>query len=413
MMEGIRFFVSFSSHDLKYVREIMSALKGQGIDFWNYADLIQGIELGEKIDDRLMSEINDCTHLLVIISRNSMDPQIGRFCRFELQYANSRKSRNEMHFIPVLINLPGNLKLEPPYDVFEVDYCQEVDDTPESIVKFTVKVCKLIGKQYIPPIEAHQNLPFWKLFRKEVEDIAHSNKEHVDLMMILGEFNEYYLKADMQKALFLITYFLQSCAYKVPSYQPFYPVIVKAVCETELGKYDDAMNSYKEAKRIHPYNQDVIGGIGTVFFKTGHYQMAAGCFEEIIRNEKNEDVTNARINLIISKLAMGQAISGEDAVFLFKVDISAYSIDLKTAILNARGICLITDKDYPFLESLCKKIIQDNMHDTITIRLLQISFLNRGLVKEAKEVIRSAIKEAEGNSRLDKDALSSYWEDCF
>ena len=29
------------------------------------------------------------------------------------------------------------------------------------------------------------------------------------------------------------------------------------------------MISYEEAKAIHPENQDVVGGIGTVFFKVG------------------------------------------------------------------------------------------------------------------------------------------------
>ena len=408
MDRGTRFFVSFSSRDLKYVREIMAALEGQHLQVWNYSDIIQSIELGENINDRLISEMDACTDMVVVISKNSMDSQIGRFCRFEMEYVRNRISQNAPQLIPVLIDSHDKVKLEPPYDVFEKDFCQELDETPESIVRFTVKVCKLIDKLYIPPIEAHPSLPFWKLFRKEVEDMAHSNKEHVDLMMILGEFNEYYKKAEMPWAHFLISYFIMSCAYKVRSYNSFYPRIVKAVCETELGMYSEAMKSYEEAKNIHPENQDVIGGIGTVFFKTGQYQKAADSFEQIINNTNNEDVTNAKINLIITNLAMGKEISGSEAGFLSHLDISGYSSDLKTAILNARGIYFRVKKDYASLEKLCREIMSAGLHDTVTVQLLQLSYLNRGMTKDAEEVIRIAIKEADVNPGLDKTVLTNY-----
>lgn len=408
MNSGTRFFVSFSSRDLKFVREIMAALQGQGLDFWNYADIIQGIELGEKIDDRLIREIDRCSHMILVISENAMDPQIGRFCRHEMMYALEKNSLTTIHLIPVLLESHQNLQLEAPYDVFERTLCQKLDEKPESIVKFAVNICKIIGKLYLPPIEAHPSLPFWKLFRKEVEDMAHSNKEHVDLMMILGEFNEYYRKREMSWAHFLISYFIMSCAYNVRSYKPFYPLIVRAVCETELGMYDQAMKSYEEAKTINPHNQDAIGGIGTIFFRTGQYQKAADCFEQIINNHPDEDVTNASINLLITRLAMNEEISGTEADLLFNIDISGYPNDLKTAIMNARGVVLLkANKHFP-LEKLCQEIIHDDLHDTITIRMLQLSFLHRGLIKEAEEVVRNAIKEAEINSRLDKKTLMGF-----
>ena len=379
MGQDMRFFVSFSSRDLKYVREIMAALKGQEIDFWNYTDIIQSIEIGETINDRLIRELETCTHMIVVISEHSMDPETGHFCRFEMEYARSRKNHKMPVFIPVVIGLQGKPKLEYPYDEFEKEFCQELDHTPESIVRLTVKICNLIGKDYIPLIEAHPNLPFWKFFRKEVEDLAHSSKEHIDLMMVLGEFNEYYKMAGMHRALFLISYFLQSCKYKLISYEPFYPLIAKAVCETELGKYEEALASYEQAGLIHPDDQDVIGGIGTVFFRKGEYQKAEACFEKIIQDPDNREVTNARINLAICKLAMNKPISPSEAEFLFQVDISGYPADLKTAILNARGIYLLTEKKYDALEQLCLEIKKDNLDDNITRRLLQLSYLHRGM----------------------------------
>lgn len=377
MGQEIRFFVSFSSRDLKYVREIMAALKGQEFDFWNYSDIIQSIEIGETINDRLIRELETCTHMIVVISEHSMDPETGHFCRFEMEYARSRKTNGIPRFIPVLIGMHGKTKLEYPYDEFEKEFCQELNETLESIVRLTVKICQLAGKIYIPPIEAHPNLPFWKFFRKEVEDLAHSNKDHIDLMMILGEFNEYYKMAGMQRALFLINYFLLTYEYKQIPYKPFYPLIARAVCETELGMMDEAMASYNKAGLIHPDDQDVIGGIGTVYFKKGEYLKAESCFEKIVQNPMNSDVSNARINLAICRLAMNKPISPMEAEFLLQVDISKYPVDLKTAILNARCIFLLTVKKYEELELLCKKIIEEGLQDQVTLHLLKLSYLYR------------------------------------
>jgi tetratricopeptide (TPR) repeat protein len=420
MEHPIRFFVSFSSHDLKYVREIMAALKGQNINFWDYSDIIQSIEAGKSIDERLIKEIDICTHIIVVISQNSTDSKKGRFCRFELEYAQKRSGPHDLQIIPVLIDSINLHKLKSPYNTFENAFYLKLNETPEAIVNFTVKICHLIGKDYIPPIIAHPNLPFWKLFRKEIEEMDHSNSDHVAIMIILGEFNEHYhnaqkltleeRKVKMQRVLFLITYFLMTCEYNVTKYKPFYPWIVKAVCETDLGLIDEAMKSYEKAKTIHPKNQDVIGGIGTLFFKTRQYQKAAECFEEIIRIFPKEETTNAQINLIITKQSMEVQLTSDEEKFLFNVSIEPYSDDLKTAILNARAVQYRIKRDYASLENSCKAIIEKNLHDNITIRLLQLSYLNRGMNHEAKQVIIKALKESEKNTRLNKSILQKFGE---
>lgn len=430
----MRFFVSFSSRDLKYVREIMAALKGQNIDFWDYSAIAESIEVGTNIDQRLIQQIDICTHMIVVISKNSMNAHIGRFCRFELEYALNKSGKPVPYFIPVIVesqdekksqgliakilnrlispfaNPNQKLILKPPYDIFEKNFRLELDESPESVVKFTVKICQTIDKVYIPPIDAHANLPFWKLFREEVEELAHTIHVHVEVMMILGEFNEYYKKAEMQMALKKINFFIDTCYNRVPGYQPFYPLIVKAVCETELKMYDEAMKSYEKAKSIHPKNQNVIGGIGTLYFKTNEYRKAADCFEQIIKTNTNEDVTNARINLVITKQNMKTQITPEEERFLFNVNTDLYPEDLKTNILNAQAVQYMIKENYQELEKHCKAIIDKNLHDTITIRLLQISYINRGMRQTAKLLITDAMKEAEHNKRLDKDVLKTYVE---
>lgn len=448
-----RFFVSFSSRDLKYVREIMAALSGQGLDYWDYADIRHSIEMGRRIEGRLAAEIDACTHMVVVISANSANRTIGRFCRLELEYA--QKAPRAPFFIPVLLvpesqdsrsdpdglpavrrqrfglwwrigarvkqmllarRSPSRLRLSPPYAIFKDAFCQELDNSPKSIVAFTVKVCQLLGKVYVPPIEAHPSLPFWKLFRKEVEEMAHSNREHVDLMMILGEFNLHYRKSETLHALFLINHFIERCTFfnihnRAFSYRPFYPLIVKAVCETELGQYDEAMKSYEAARALAPQDQDVIGGIGTVLFKTRRYCESAACFERIIRENRTEDMSNAKINLIAAKQAMETPITDDEERFLFDVDIRRFSDDLKTAVLNIQAVQLRITRKNAELERHCLAVIDKGLHDSITVRLLQLSYLNRGLRDRARSAVLRAQVEAANNPRLDKDLLKTFLED--
>jgi tetratricopeptide (TPR) repeat protein len=174
--------------------------------------------------------------------------------------------------------------------------------------------------------------------------------------------------------------------------------------------YDEAMKSYEKAKSIHPKNQDVIGGIGTLYFKTNEFNKAENCFKQIIKSNTNDDVTNARINLIITMQNIGNQLTTEEERFLFNVNTDLYPDDLKTAILNAQAAQFRIKKEYQALENYCKSIISKNLHDTITIRLLQISYINRGMRETAKQLIIDAMKEADHNKRLDKDVLKTFDE---
>ncbi len=407
------FFVSFSSRDQKYVREIISALKGQGLNVWDTSDIEEGIRLGGNLKDELEDKVDQCTHMISVLSRNSLDPEIGRYCVLERAYALTRHDENKLYIFPVVIGNSHELVLDNTCLNLQETFWYDFKLTPECIVEFTVKICKAIDKQYVPQIDAHPNLPFRNAFRKEIAGIDHSVKGYTDLMIIMGEFNENYKTGvrDIKRALFLVDYFIRTCEYRKTEYRPFYPWIVKAVCETDLGNYDNALANYEIAKTIHPENQDVIGGIGSVYIKTFLYQKAADCFRYILINNKNEDVTNARINLIIAELMMGVQISHTDEKFLFGVNIDNYADDLKTNILNAQAIVLRVKSDYTQLETHCIGIIKKKLHDTITIRLLQLSFINRGMFGRAREVIMKAIEESAHNSNLVKSDLQSFLDE--
>ena len=407
------FFVSFSSRDQKYVREIISALKGQGLNVWDTSSVEEGIRLGGNLKDELETKVDQCTHMISVLSNNSLDPEIGKYCVMERSYALTRHNQGRLYIFPVIIGNSHELKLDNTCLNVKETFWYDFILTPECIVNFTVKICTAIGRKYVPMIDAHPNLPFRNAFRKEIAGIDHSVKGYTDLMIILGEFNENYKSGvrDVRRALFCVEYFIKTCEYNALKYKPFYPWIVKAVCETDLKMYDKALESYEVARSIHPGNQDVTGGMGAVYIKTFQYEKAAECFRQIIINNKNEDITNARINLIITKLMIGNSINPAEEEFLFGVKIDDYADDLKTNILNAQAIQLRVKKDYPGLETHCNKIVEKKLHDTNTIRLLQLSYLNRRMYGKAREVVIKAITESDENPNLSKSDLESFLAD--
>jgi len=391
----------------------MAALAGQGIGFWDYSDLDQSISPGEEIRKRLFQEIDRAMYMVVLISNSSLDPLRGSWCLQEMEHAIASGLDQEGRFIPVLLVPKKDLHYPFPGSHLNEKLHFHFLNTPESVVEFTILICRKLNKNYLPPVEAHPNLPFWKLFREEVMGLAHSNNYHLELMKTLGEFNEYYKKYAIEKSFDLISYFLITCKIKIPDYQPYYPLLVRAVCETELELLDQALETYCEAERIHPSDQDAIGGKGTVYFKMKLYHEALSCFERIIRDTHVTNKTNARINLIITKLSMEKTLSQEEEKFLFAVNDKDYAMDLKINVGNARSMVLKMHKDYQKLEDHCAGLIKEHLYDTITIKLYCIGLFNHGKKGEAQNLLIKAIDDSNQNQKLDKTELERYMHELF
>ncbi|MCK4677385.1 MAG: tetratricopeptide repeat protein [Bacteroidales bacterium] len=406
-------FISFSSRDIPHVREMMAAMDLQGIDFWDYSHDLQKIEVGNDIPKELKKEIDRCDKMVVIISNSSIDPDIGKYCRFEIEYARTKKFDKKNKFIPVIL-LPIELKnLSFPYDIFtDILHLDYKPSSPKGIVDFTQKICQRLDKTYIPPVEAHPNLPFWKFFRKEVEHMAHSNAEHISLMRVLGEFLEFFKTNDFEEALFLITYFIQSAKYKLPGYPLFYPQIVKALCETKLEKFDDAMKSFHEAGKVDPNNQDVIGGMGIVYYKLEEYSKAKECFQKIIKLFPY-DHTNARINLLTTKMSLNEPVSDKEKEFLFHVNLEAYPEDLQLAVLKSRSRYLYMSGSFLELNNLCKQILKKEMYDTTTVIFYYISLHELGFEKDALCFLEKQINNPGEKVRLNRMELYSQLADYY
>ncbi len=398
-MNNIKLFISFSSKDLQYVREIMSGLKSQHIDFWDYSDEIQSIEAGEKIPDRLIKEIKTCDFFLPLISKNSLDPEIGKFTRLEIEYAIKLGLLENKTIIPItlLTGTQFHHKYNGPYTELEYILHESFElNNISSYVKLLTRICARLNQTYIPQIEAHPRLPFWKLFRDEVMKMVYSNHTHVELLTILGEFNEYFKKSNWEKAHFLISHFISSCQYRIPNYKIF----------------DDALNSYLRADKIKTKDENVFGGIGSIYMKKRDYVRAEEYFKKSLEYCPANQNQDERINHIVSLIELGKEISKHDKDFIFNFNISTITGLELTNIYNIQMALNYRSENFSRIVELFKEMKNKNIQNTTSIvyyHLCQKALLD---LKEAENVLLSAIISDE-DIKYDKFLLYQYLSDFY
>jgi hypothetical protein len=325
---AIRFFISFSSRDIPIVREIMAGIASQNINFWDYSDELQQINLTEEIKTRLMVEIDKCDYFVSIVSESSTSEKLGHFTRFEVDYALGKK---KMHLAGrvIVIELEGVNKFhytgpyEPLTDYLHHDFIwnQYKYQSILSYVKLVRSICQVIGIQYFPQISPHPRLPFWEEFRDEVIRFTHSNYSHVNLIGALGEFNEFFKNGEYVNALNAVNYFITSCKYLIPGYDLVFPWIVKAVTQQELNLHTQAALSYQEALKTDKNNPTALGGVGMAHLLTGSYNEAAGYFNDAYKNSTGIQQINERLNFIMAKASAGKRLDTDEKEFVRDLNI--------------------------------------------------------------------------------------------
>jgi len=391
-MNPPHFFISFSSRDIPAVREIMAALDYQGFTFWDYSNDVQQIETGTQIDQRLFTEIDKCDYLLMVVSRNSVDPSIGRFTIRELEYALGKGMHREGKILPVLLTDHTPEIFSGPFRELENDKHEEfVTGQVDSLINLIISICYHTNTDFKPYIRAHPRLPFRELFTEEVLEIgkALKNNYYVELMRIISEFSGYYQKGNYQTAYLLITHFISFCSWRIPEYAPVYPYIAKAVCEQDLCLDALAENSYRKALEQSPNNPDALGGVGVVCMQTGRYEEAAEYSLRASQNSKEKQVVNERLNQLVAKSLTSQVLSSDESAFILDFDISGYTEPETNRILSLKAIFCHRMKRYHEADRFFKETGINNLPDPVSAIYY---FLNRSALNDPFAELKSLLQ---------------------
>jgi len=407
-------FVSFSSKDKKYAQDIMAGLSLHHIPFWDYSNQVEEIDASEKIPDRLEREIEKCKYFIILVSKNSVDPNIGRFTRKELQNALELKKHHHKSIIPIYLpDKPQNMDalFSQIIDLHPLEYIDGDEREYEMIIR---ALCDKFNIEYQPLLSAHERLPFWKFFRQEIQQfmdshshILYQNSLHTRLNRMLAEFSTSYSQDDFHDAYFLITLFLQTLAYYVPQAHLFYPWIVKGVCERENGLHTRALKSYERAGEIRPNDENYFGGLGGTYFDMQCFDLAKKYYKKAIEVCPPEENTDEIINYVNCLLTLQEQPPLEYCNKILNISLDEYK-GFQSKVLTTQGIIYYSRANFHKALNIFSSINKGKDRNTTTIGYHVNCLIQLSKTQEAQDLLNKALKWSYTNKKIDRAFIQDY-----
>lgn len=353
-----KLFISYSSKDRAEVSKLISALKNQKIDAWDYSRPGQDLPLARKVKDSLREEIDSREYFIAVISPNSLDRQTGQYPRFEVRYAIESGKLERYQFLPIFINAPGKkswCRLYPEIKEFkyvEVDFSNE-----KKLENLTREICEWTVADYTPSPLLDNLIFFAQKFREEFKKFLLSNKEqntplspdevtHLSGLMIeCAEFTIAGEKAKMQekrkklweKAAKSASNFHDELKKIRPDTQFYYPIIIKGALELKLEQYENAEKTYLEATTDPASLNNSLfwlgyAGLGHVYLSLERYDDSILAFEQALAFGEADDADIRDEDFDVIK------------IFLLSAVLKSETDDLSEGILNKYDFEAILNK---------------------------------------------------------------------
>lgn len=399
-------FLSFSSLDSKYVNDLMTVLKYQNINIWDYSNEIEAIEAGTVIEERLKKEIIARNIFIPLVSDNSVNPDHGHYTRMETRFA----IKNGRSIIPVVLpSAPAPSGWPSPYSQLKDLIYLRFDFTDDkAFIRNMVLLCSKLGTRFQPLDKSHTRLPLWSFFRTEIHEIPKSNYHYGLLMTILWTFNRAFFNQNWPEAEKRIDLFIRNCEYLVPEYRMFYPYIVHAVCLRYLLKYNEAEEAYNKARQNRPgYDEEnIYGGMGGVCLERGEFEKSFLYYEKSMQASHAGLNDDEKLNFVVASLNTGREVNKELSDFVLGLDPEKYGKEAKHIYNTKADLLFLNEKPFSavrMLESAMKKGNSDESTILFYIEFL-LSILAKAETGDSKswDFLQSRIK------RLDKESVYEF-----
>ncbi|MCX6842182.1 MAG: tetratricopeptide repeat protein [candidate division WOR-3 bacterium] len=332
-----RVFISFSSRDIAFARELFDSLMRQPVDVWDYSQRGEEIPVGSPIPTYLREQIAASDYFVPLLSANSTDPAIGRFTTLEVRHAIDCGMLQQHRIIPVVLTDREPGSLGGPYDELRDTMHLDVDTRDwRSLEGLVQRLCGVLSLDYVPWIPDHPRLPFAERLRAELRDSDLSRAEYRDLGTLVAEFTRAFADGRWRAALELVTYFVMACRYRLPSSAPYYPLIVKGVCELQLGLLAEAETTFRQAVQHPRHDENGVGGLGHVYFRQKRHDEALAAYEKALAICPKGEELEIRFNILSTRVELnGHEL---DPGVLADFDTEQLPPEEKLDVLNLRGL---------------------------------------------------------------------------
>jgi len=275
-----------------------------------------------------------------IVSTSCMDKGTGEYTKKETSYAIAQNKK----IIPIKHPSAPDVKdWKDPYSKLSgLLYLEFNLQDDKDFIRTIIKLCKAANVPFKPLVDAHEKLPFWSDFRKEISEIPTSNYHYTLIMEYLWDFNKFYQVRDYEQAEAMISIFVNSCRQLIPDYKPHYPLVVWAVCLRHLGKQDQAEECYLQARDNFPERdkQNIFAGLGGLYLEREDYTKSYDYYKKSLEHSKREFNDDEKYNYVTASLNIDRDTDreledfvlglkennwGQRSVYLYQVKAMIYS----------------------------------------------------------------------------------------
>jgi len=287
MSEKPEVFISFSGKDQRKVRQLFSALEIQNVPVWDYSDEGQELPIAQDLGISLKAKIDSSEYFIAVISPNSLDENLGSDPRLEVRYAiDSGKGRNN-RILPLLLDDPSDQWLNL-YEELKCIRWIPFNDGSEARFDDTVReICNWLAVPYTPSALTDPRVFFAKLFLEEIQSKKLKNAQFVKLLRGMNGSASELLMNDWRGVKEKTVFFLNLAAEITPEAPFHYPLVIKGLCELELGQLDDAEQTFLHAANLTyevppPLLPLGFAGLGHTYFCQQRFDKSLEAFQQAI-----------------------------------------------------------------------------------------------------------------------------------
>ncbi len=363
-----RIFLSYSSFDRAIARKLYYGLKSQGLEIWDYSQRGEEIPWGMEIPDVLRERIRESDFFVPVISRHSVDADKGKFTRVEVRAALELGFLARGKILPVVLkgSAPRPEVWSEPYAVIaDVTYLEWSDGDWYRQEETLATICRFLGVQYMPAFRADLHLPLPTRLERELQQRGLSVAQYEHLMLIAAEVMRQMEEGDWFEADMRMSYFLMTCRFHHPPLDLYYPLIVKGVCELQLGRFAEAEQTFLTARRHHEADENSAGGLGQVYFRRAHYEDALSAYRDALRLCRPGCDAETRWNILSTETMLGRM--PEDLSSLDTIRLEDLNGENRIRVQNVRLKVLWNRKNHRDARSLLEEMLKQRTYNATTV----------------------------------------------
>ena len=323
MSQTPKVFISFSGKDQLKVRKLFSALEIQKVPVWDYSDDGQELPIAQNLGASLRAKIDSCEYFIAVISPNSIDENIGSDPHLEVRYAIDSGKTKDNRILPLLLDEPSDHWLSLYQELKRVLWIPFNDDGGEGFEDTIRRICEWLSATYIPASLTDPRVFFAKLFLEEFRGKELSNAQFAKLLKAMNGSASELLENDWSGVKEKTVFFLSLASQIAPHVHFHYPLIIKGLCELELGQVEDAERTFLQAagstSEVSPPLLPLgFAGLGHTYFSQQLFVESLRAFQQAVDIQPKDQPHDSYLQLFRSAHQIRRDSAGRENVGPFR-----------------------------------------------------------------------------------------------